>query len=218
MKPVALPAAEGRLTGAAFSPDSNHLALVRNIAASGTSALRRVLQIIELGSGREVAHDEVLKAEHWDSRVHVEYSPHGTYLLLVADGSDVLSIIDASTLRTVKEVALHPETSSRKALAPSRYLRGVVALASPLRGDFIGAVTADALTDEHKVFIVSFSSGQILKSWGLGNGRVGSELGEISLSLSEDGSSLLVPVLPYGNSLPKGFYNFAPSTHGAGRW
>jgi hypothetical protein len=202
MKPVPLPAAKGEIAGAAFSPDSARLAIVRNSPIPGTPGPRYVLQIVELRSGQELAHTDVLKEEPWDTRAHIEYSPDGNRLLLAANGSDVLSIIDTSELRKIREIALHSGIGSRKAMAPSRYPSGVIALARPLSGDLFGA-----LTDDNEVFLGSFSSGQILESWSLGKGRTGSELGQVSLSLSQDGSNVLVPVLPFGNSLPKALRN-----------
>jgi hypothetical protein len=88
-----------------------------------------------------------------------------------------------------------------------RYPREVVSLERSARGDLFGVLTNKLYGDE-EVFVGSFSSGQILKSWSLGSGRSsGSLLAAVSLSLNEDGSSLIVPVLPPGNSLPKGLYN-----------
>lgn len=205
MKPVALPAAEGRLVGAAFSPDSSRLAVVRNIAGQ-----QNVLQIVDLKSGREVAHAGVLDTEPADlatSAHFVEYSPDGHYLLLATKGSDVLSIIDANTLRTLKRIALHPEADSRTALGQGRrYFRGVISLAASARQDVFGVLTHDELQG-NEVFVGSFSSGQIIKGWSLGKGRTATQLGQTALSLSEDGSRTAVTVLPDGNSLPKGFNN-----------
>jgi hypothetical protein len=205
MKLVALPAAEGRLVGAAFSPDSSRLAVVRNIAGQ-----QNVLQIVDLKSGQEVAHANVLDTERADlatSAHFVEYSPDGHYLLLATKGSDVLSIIDANTLRTLKRIALHPEQDSRIALGQGhRYFRGVISLAGSARGDVFGVLTHDEL-EGNEVFVGSFSSGQIIKSWSLGKGRTATQLGQTSLSLSEDGSRTAITVLPDSNSLPKGFKN-----------
>lgn len=53
----------------------------------------------------------------------------------------------------------------------------------------------------------SFSSGQIFKSWSLGKGRMATQLGQVAVSLSADGSSVAVSLIPNGNSLPKGFEN-----------
>src|ERR1700691_5119084 len=82
MKPVALPSAEGKLVGAAFAPDSSHLAIVRNVANPGTSEQRHVLQIVELKSEQEGAHADVLDTEPADlamSALLIEYSPDGRY-------------------------------------------------------------------------------------------------------------------------------------------
>jgi WD40 repeat protein len=209
MKPVALPSAEGKLVGAAFSPDSSRLAIVRNVAAPGTSGQRHVLQIVELKSGQEAAHADVLDTEPADlarSAHLIEYSPDGRYLLLATKGSDVLSIIDAITLKTLKRIALHPEEDSRMSLGQRhRYFRGVVSLAGS-RGDVFGVLTHDELQG-NEVFVGLFSSGQIIKGWSLGKGRTATQLGQTSLSLSEDGSRAVVPVLPDENSLPKAFNN-----------
>ena len=53
-----------------------------------------------------------------------------------------------------------------------------------------------------EVFIGSFSSGQIVKSWSLGKGRMATQLGQVSLSLSDDGSNAVVSSLPDENKLP----------------
>lgn len=205
MKPIALPAAEGKLVGAAFSPDSRRLAVIRNIAGQ-----QNVLQIVDLKSGQEVAHANVLDTERADlatSAHFVEYSPDEHYLLLATKGSDVLSIIDANTLRTLKRIALHPEEDSRTALGRGhRYFRGVISLAGSARGDVFGVLTHDELQG-NEVFVGLFPSGQIIKSWSLGKGRTATQLGQTSLSLSEDGSRTAITVLPDGNSLPKSFEN-----------
>jgi hypothetical protein len=211
LKPVALPSADGEIAGATFSPDSARLALVRNSPVRGTPGPRYVLQILDLRTNQELAQADVLNAQPWDTHVHIEYSPDGRYILLAANGSDVLSIVDASSPKNVREVALNPQTNSRKALAPSHYPSGVVSLARPSKGDLFGV-----LTSGNDVFMGSFSSGQILRTWGLGKGRSGSELGQTSLALNEDGSSLIVPLLPYGNSLPKGFDNLRLYNPGTG--
>lgn len=205
MKPVALPAADGRIVGAAFSPDSRRLAVIRNIAGQ-----QNVLQVVDLKSGQEVAHANVLDTERADlatSAHFVEYSPDGHYLLLATKGSDVLSIIDTHTLQTLKRIALHPEEDSRIVLGQGyRYFRGVISLAGSARGDMFGVLTHDELQG-NEVFVGLFSSGQIIKSWSLGKGRTATQLGQTSISLSEDGSRTAITVLPDGNSLPKGFKN-----------
>ena len=115
MKSIALPVAEGKIVGAAFSPDSSRLAVVRNVVVPGTSGQRHVLQIVDLKSGRELAHADVLKGEAASlaSGAHfIVYSPDGRYLLLATRGSDVLSILDVRSLQTLKRFALYPEAES----------------------------------------------------------------------------------------------------------
>jgi len=210
MNSVALPSAEGKLVGSAFSSDSSRLAVVRNVAGSETSGQRHVLQIVDLKSGRELAHADVLNGEasYLASSAHfIAYSPDDRYLLLATSGSDVLSILDVGSLQTVKRFALHPDAESRISLGEGhRYFRGVVSLAVASKTGIFGVVTHDELRD-NEVFIGSFASGQIIKSWSLGRGYAYTELGHISLSLSDDGIRIAVSVLPYGNSLPKGFNN-----------
>jgi hypothetical protein len=87
-----------------------------------------------------------------------------------------------------------------------RYFRGVVSLAASSRGDVFGVLTHDELQG-NEAFVGSFSSGQVIKGWSLGKGRTATQLGQTSLSLSEDGSRTAVSVLPDENSLPKGFHN-----------
>ena len=209
MKPVAL-SVEGKLVGAAFSPDSSRLAITGNVAGPGTSGQRHVLQIVELKSGQEVAHADVLDTEPAGlatSAHFIEYSSDGRYLLLATKGSDVLSIVDTTTLRTLKRIALHPAEDSRMSLGQgNRYFRGVVSLAGSARGDVFGVLTHDELQG-NEVFVGSFSSGQVIRSWGLGKGRTATQLGQTSVSLNEDGSRIVVSVLPDENSLPKGFNN-----------
>jgi hypothetical protein len=204
LKPVALPTAEGRIEGASFSPDSSRLALVRRVPVAGTPRPRNVLQIVEIGSGRELAHADVLATPSMWERICVEYSPDGRYLLLAAQFTDVLSIIDASTLRSVKEIFLHPE--ARKAMAPGKYAKGVIGLASSSRGYVFGVLTHDEVQD-NEVFVGSFSSGRILRRWTLGAGPALGEFGAISFSFAEDGVGLAVSARTYENSPPKGFNN-----------
>ena len=209
IRPVALPPGEGRVVGAAFSPDGSRLALVRSSAASGTSGPRHLLQVVELKSGRELVRAAAVNAEpaHLATQPHhLEYSPDGRYLLFITEGSDELSLIDAITLRTVKEVTLHPERNSRKVLAPGPYFKGAVSLARS-SGDFFGVLTHDEPEGENEVFVGSFSSGQILKRWRLGGGP--GQAGAASVSLSEDGASLVVSILPHviESRLPKGLDN-----------
>jgi hypothetical protein len=127
--------------------------------------------------------------------------------LLATKGSDVLSIIDATTLKILKRIALHPEANSRISLGQGhRYFRGVVSLAVSSKGNVFGVLTHDELQG-NEAFVGSFSSGKIIKSWSLGKGRTATQLGQTSLSLSEDGSRTAVSVVPDENSLPRSFNN-----------
>ncbi len=201
LKPVVLPAGEGAIVGAAFSPDSSRLALVRRVPVAGTPRPRDILQIVDIGSGKELAHADVLTAPStWHT--YIEYSPDGGYLLLAAEFTDVLSVVDATTLRSVKEIVLHPE--ARRDMAPGRYAKGVIGLASPSKGDVFGVLTHDEVRDS-EVFVGSFSLGQILRRWTLGSGPVLTVFGAISLSFADDGVGLAVSARPYENSPPKGF-------------
>jgi hypothetical protein len=190
MKSVALPSAEGTIIGAAFSPDSSRVAVMRNVSVLGASSQRHVMQIVELKSGQELAHADVLDTEGASlasSGHFIAYSSDGRYLLLATEGSDVLSILDAASLRPMKQIALHRAAESRKSLGGGhRYFRGIVSLVVSSKGGFFGALTHDELQG-NEVFIGSYSSGQIIKSWSLGQGRTATELGHTSLSMSEDG-------------------------------
>ena len=168
------------------------------------------MQIVELASGQEVTHAEVLIGERPDlaTNAHfVMYSPDGRYLLLATRGSDVLAIIDATTLQSRKRIALHPEADSRTPLGQGhRYFSGVVSLAGSSHGDSFGVLTHDELQG-NEAFVGSFSSGQVTKGWSLGKGRTATQLGQVSIALNDDGSMAGVSVLPDGNSLPKAFNN-----------
>lgn len=210
IKPVTLPSAEGKLLGAAFSHDSSRLAIIRNVVAQGAGQQRHVLQIIDVKSMQELTKADVLNdepAEFAMSAHLIAYSSDGRYLLLATKGSDVLLIFDATTLQILKRLELHPEKDSRPGLGQGhRYFRGVVSLATSAKGNVFGVLTHDELQG-NEAFIGSFTSGQINKGWNLGNGRAASQLGHISLSLSEDGSNAAVSLLPNENSLPKSFNN-----------
>src|SRR5208337_2661595 len=139
LKPVVLPTAENSIVGAAFSPDSSRVAIMRNVVARGASTPRHSIQIVELKSGQTVAEGDVLKAEAADLAAHahlITYSPSGRYLLLATEGSDVLSIVDATNLQSLNRIALHPEADSRGSLGQAHpYFRGVIGLASSSKGD-----------------------------------------------------------------------------------
>jgi len=188
LKPVAL-SGEGVIVGAAFSSDSSRLAIMRNVATPGSSGQRHVLQIIELKSGQEIAHADVLGTESATlapNAYFIAYSPDARYLLLTTKGSDVLSILDATSLQPMKQIVLHPEADSRTSLREGhRYFRGVISLAVPFKEGSFGALTHDELQG-NEVFIGSFYAGQIIKSWALGQGRTATQLGQTCLSLSEE--------------------------------
>jgi hypothetical protein len=210
MKQIALPTAEGSIVASAFSPDSNRVAVLRKVAVPNAVAPQYAMQIVELRSGQEVTRAEVLNGERPDlaTNAHfVMYSPDGRYLLLATRGSDVLSIIDASTLQPRNRIALHPVADSRTPLGQGhRYFSGVVSVASSSKGDSFGVLTHDELQG-NEAFVGSFSSGQITKGWSLGRGRTATQLGQVSLALNDDGSMATISVLPDGNGLPKTFNN-----------
>jgi hypothetical protein len=81
-----------------------------------------------------------------------------------------------------------------------------VSLAISSKGDLFGVLTHDELQG-NEAFVGSFSSGQITKGWSLGKGRAATQLGQIALSIGDDGSRTAVSILPDSNSLPKAFDN-----------
>jgi hypothetical protein len=168
MRQVALPSAKGSVVASAFSPDSSRVAVLRKVVAPDAVAPQYTMQIVELASGQEVTQAEVLSGERPDlaTNAHfVMYSPDGRYLLLATEGSDVLSIFDASTLQPRKRIALHPERDARTPLGQGhRYFSGVVSLASSSKGDSFGVLTHDELQG-NEAFMGLFSSGQITKNW-----------------------------------------------------
>lgn len=90
-----------------------------------------------------------------------------------------------------------------------------MSLAVAWKAGIFGVVTHDELQG-NEVFVGSFASGQIIKSWSLGRGRTATQLGQTSLSLSDDGARIAVSVLPDGNSIPKGFNNLRLYNSGNG--
>jgi len=209
MKQVDLPSSDGTTLGAAFSPDSSRIALITN--AVGTETRQRyILQVIELKSKREMGRTEVLGDEPADlsTNAHlIGFSSDGRYLLLAARGSDVLLIIDSARLEIVRRILLHPKTDARTRLGPGHpNFKGIVSISFSVKGNVFGVLTHDEVEGE-EVFIGSFSSAQIVSSWNLGRGRMATQLGQISLSLSEDGSDTLVSLLPDQDKLPKDFEN-----------
>jgi WD40 repeat protein len=166
------------------------------------------LEIVDLKSRKEVAHADVLDSEpdRLATAHFIAYSSDQRYLLLATEGSDVLSIFDAITLKLLKRIVLHPKKDFHVAPGQVHYFRGIVNIAVAANGDIFGVLTHDELQD-NEVFVGLFSSGRLIKNWSLGRGRTGTELGQTSLSLSEDGARIAVPVLPYGDDLPKDFNN-----------
>jgi WD40 repeat protein len=205
---VTLPAAEGTIVGAAFSPDSSRVAILRHVIVPGVTNQRHVMEIIDLKSVQKLAHREILDVQAADLDSHfIAYSSDSRYLILATEGSEVLWILDAVSLQALKRIALHPEAESRRSLGQGhRYFRGVKGLTVSTRGDLFGLLTHDESQD-NEVFIGSFSSERIIKRWSLGKGGTATQLGQISLSLGDDGSRTAVSVLPVENKLPKAFNN-----------
>ncbi len=210
LKQVALPSGEGVVVASAFSPDSSRVAVLRKVAVPNRTGPKYAMQIIELSSGQELRRAEVLSEEPPDLATNAHfavYSPDGRYLLLATRGSNVLSMIDASTLQPRKRIALHSDADARTPLGQGhRDFSGAVSLASSSRGDWFAVLTHDELKG-NEVFVGSFSFGQISKSWSLGKGRTATQLGQTSIALSDDGSIVAVSVLPDGNRPSKGFNN-----------
>ncbi len=210
MKQVALPSGEDLVVASAFSPDSSRIAVLRKVEVPNPTGPKYTMQIMELLSGQELRRAEVLSEEPSDLATNAHfavYSPDGRYLLLATRGSNVLSMIDASTLQARKRIVLHPAADARTPLGQGhRYFSGAVSLASSSKGDWFGVLTHDELKG-NEVFVGSFSFGQITKSWSLGKGRTATQIGQTSIALSDDGSIVAVSVLPEGNRLPKAFNN-----------
>jgi len=212
LKTVSLPSAEGIIVGTAFSPDSSRIAIVRYVTGRGTSSTLHTIQIVDLKTSREVSQADIANGETVDlaRRPHfLRYTPDGRYLLLATSGSDVLFMLDAVDLQIAKRIVLHPKAGQRKSLSGEGHLffKGVVSLAVASNAQVFGVLTHDEDMKENEIFIGSFSSGQIIKNWSLGQGGILTELGESSLALSEDGLSTAVSLLPNGNNFPKDFNN-----------
>lgn len=202
LRPVDLPPRAGKVVGAAFSPDSRHLVIIRDQSIAES---HHTLEIIGLASGDE-QHADVLKDERLaisGSRHFIDYSPDGRYLVLATVGSDVLSIIDTASLRCLHEVSLHPVPDSRVSLSQGhRHFRGVISVTASSSANVFGVLSHD---DElgNEIFICSFPSGQVVKTWEVGDFRVAGPLGFVSVALSADGSQLAVPIAPGENKALK---------------
>jgi hypothetical protein len=219
VKQVNLPSINGTVVGAAFSPDSSRIAVITNVVGT-ESKHRHILQIIELNSEHEMGHADVLGDEPGDlsTNAHlIGYSSDGRYLLVCTQGSDVLVIIDSGTLDILQRILLHPKADARTRLESGHpNFRGIVSLSLSAKGNVFGVLTHDEVEGE-EVFIGSFSSAQIVSSWNLGRGRMATQLGQMSLSLSEDGSNAVVSLLPEQDKLPRGFDNVRLFNSNTGR-
>lgn len=208
LDPVAISPADGRVVAAAFSPDSRHLAVVRSVNLPAASTRRLTLQLMDLRSGMEVSSAEVPHGEAAElsfGQHFISYSSDGQHLLIATEGSDNLSVIDANTLATVKQFALHAATDSHS-IGGHNGFKGVVSLSIAANSDVFGVMRHDE-SGEDEVFIGTFSSGAIVKSWSLGRLRAATQLGETALSLSRDGSLVAVSVLSDQGGFPKTFHN-----------
>jgi hypothetical protein len=178
IKSAPLPSAEGTVVGATFSPDSTCIAIIRHIAGSKQ---RNTLQVVELGSGREVAQTNVLSEEsaslglkpHW-----ISYSHDGKFLLLATKGSNIVLILDSKKLSESKRIALDSRLEKRNSLAgeDKRFFNGIVKLAVASNGDKFAALTHDELGN-NAIVLGSITSGEILgKLYELGH-RLAQTLG-----------------------------------------
>jgi hypothetical protein len=204
LEPVAIHPAEGRVVAAAFSPDSHRLAVVRSVNLPDASRRRLTLQLMELASGKEISYAEIPRGEAAElafGQHFISYSSDGQRLIFATEGSDVLSLIDANTLVTVKQFPLHAEAASAH-----HGFQGVVSVSVSANSDLFGVMRHDE-SGEDEVFVGSFSSAQIVKKWSLGHPRAATQLGETSLSLNEDGSLVAVSVLSERGGFPKAFRN-----------
>lgn len=208
LDPVAISPAVGRVIAAAFSPDSRHLAVVRSVGIPASSGHRLSLQLMDLRSGKEISSAEIPHGEAAElafEQHFLSYSSDGLHLLFATEGSDVLSVIDANTLATLKQFALHFATDPRL-VAGHRAFRGVVSVSVAANSDVFGVMRHDE-TGEDEVILGTFSSGTIVKGWKLGHVRAATQLGETALSLSGDGSRVAVSVLSDEGGFPKTFRN-----------
>jgi len=213
LKVVTLPNAEGTIVGTGFSPDSSRIAIARYIFDRDTSSARYTIQIVDLKSGHEVSQAGLPNEDssYTAASPHfIVYSSDGRYILLATTGSDVLLILDTIKLQVLTRIVLNPETHNRRRLSGqgNRNFQGAVRVSVASNAELFGVLTHDEQANVNEIFIGSFSSRQIIRSWILGYGRAQTELGQTSLSLSEDGSRTAVSVVPPdGDHLPKHFNN-----------
>jgi hypothetical protein len=212
LEPIALPSTEGTIVATAFSPDSSRIVIVRHLAEGpGTSTARHTVQVVNLESAHEISKADLPNGEPFDmamSAHFIRYSFDGRYLVLGTGGADVLLILDAIKLQVVNRIVLHPGTQHRRSLSEegNRHFQGVISLAVASNVEMFGVLTHDEQLGVNEVFIGSFSSGRVIKSWILSYGRAQTGLGQTSLSLSEDGSRTAVSLVPpASDKLPKDF-------------
>ena len=196
-----------------FSPDNNRVAIVRYLFDRKTSVARHTIQIVDLKNRHEISQADLPNEDssYAAASPHfIVYSPDGRYLLLAVTGSDVLFMLDAIKLQVVMRIVLYPETHNRRLLSGegNRNFRGAVHVSVASKVGLFGVLTHEGQSNVNEIFIGSFSSGQIIRSWILGGGRAQTQLGQTSLSLSEDGLHTAVSVVPPdGDRLPKDFNN-----------
>ena len=199
----------GEPVGAAFSRKGGLLAVITCAASDGTRE-QYVLQTIDLNSQRILAHTDISEAIDSDqpgNAQFIDYSADGRYLVVASRGSDVLSIIDANSLRILKRVALNPRANSILTTGQAhRYFRGIISLATSSHADMLAALI-HAETSDDEICFVSFSSAKVTNRWTLGKERASTQLGQISVSLNEDGSRTAVSALPDGDKVPRTFAN-----------
>jgi len=202
LKAVGLPPAEGTIVSAAFSPDNIHLAIIR----SNASDRQNELHVLDVRTGKEVSHVSVQEESfRQDSQHAMSYSSDGRYLLLTATGADAVLVFDTTEFQVAKRIVLHPLARPLLSQRPNNF-RGVISLATASKADIFGVLTHDELRG-NEIFIGSFSSLAISKSWSIGQGRTFSQIGHSALSLADDGLQVAVSILPEGNKVPKNFDN-----------
>jgi hypothetical protein len=213
LKPVALPSSDGTIAGMGFSPDSSLIAILRYAIDRGTSNAKYTIQTVDLKTGHELFQSDLPSGEstYLAMNAHfVMFSHDGRYVLVTTAGTDVLLILDASRLQVVDRIVLHPNAQHRRPLSGegNRKFQGVVSLSVASNSQVFGVLTHDEELGVNEIFIGTFPSGRIIGSWVLGYGRTQTEMGQTSLSLSEDGLRVVVSVVPSGqDSSSKDFKN-----------
>ena len=121
---VLLPDAGESVLGAAFSPNGNQLVLARQTK----------LELLDIVGEQPLVRAVVPISPSKRSEL-LAYSGDGRYIAMASDGSDVLRILDAVTLRLVSSISLYsrsvlfaPGTNDRP------FYRGIVSLAASQGG------------------------------------------------------------------------------------